>query len=204
MISRQRLGLPLVFGIAMLLLAALFLKSSPLRANVGYANQTGQACATCHTTGSIPNAGNLSATGQNFVRCGYILNCTVNRAPPPRVAQPQQPNYSGTAGVASNFQLGRVWIVKLREASGRFADLIWTRRGNSNSFDVLWHLDGNRFSDVMNYEGYRNGQISFHSQALKSRFVGTPSRSGNKIDYGRIAGADANPNDSWSATIFGN
>lgn len=151
---------------------------------------------------------NLTAAGQNFVRCGYILNCTATAAPtsPPQYGQPQQPIFPGNPGfqTAAPFQVGNIWIVQLRESNGRFADMIWTRRGTSNVFDAIWHLEGDRFADVINYEGYRNGQITFYSPALQSRFVGAPTNDGNYIVNGTTTGANAGSGDSWTATIFGN
>jgi len=207
--SRQKYTLSAVIGLFLVAISVYFLKPAPAEANATHVQSTGKSCATCHFPGSVASAATLNAVGQNFVRCGYILNCAPTAPIPPQVAQPQQPNFQGTPGYSSrpgtaNFKLGNVWIVQLREANGRFADLIWTRRGNSNSFDVLWHVEGSRFADVMNYEGYRNGQISFYSPTLKSRFTGAPSADGNYIYNGTISGANATPNDRWSATIFGN
>jgi hypothetical protein len=201
MIVKQRLASPWLIGLCIVALLVLFLKIEPVRANANHAAATGQSCATCHYTGSTPSAGNLTGIGQNFVRCGYILNCSVAPAPPPQVAQPQQPNFQGNTGANTQFQLGNIWIVQLNNGRGESADLIWTRRGSSNVFDVMWHLNGSRFTDVLNYEGYRNGQISFYSPALKSRFIGSPTRDGNYIVNGTTSDAAT---DRWSATIFGN
>jgi hypothetical protein len=207
MTLRQSMGWPLIFGIALILLLVYFLKTDPVKANAAFAGQTGQSCATCHYTNAAPSAANLTSTGQEFLRCGYILNCGPSNLSP-GVSAAQQPNYQGSTGnfagaaTGAGFQPGKVWIVQMREANGRFADMIWTKRGNSNSFDVMWHLEGNRFADVMNYEGYRNGQISFYSAALNTRFTGTPSPNGNYIYNGRLVGGDSGPNDSWTASIF--
>ncbi len=207
MTSRHTIGWPIIIGVAAILLLLYFMNADPVRANAAFAGQTGQACATCHHMSGAPSAGNLTSTGQQFVRCGYILNCGPGNLSP-GISAPQPPNYQASTGnfagsaTGAGFQPGKVWIVQLRETSGRFADMIWTKRGNSNSFDVLWHLEGTRFADVMNYEGYRNGQVSFYSAELNTRFTGTPSPNGNYIFNGRIVGGDSGPNDSWTASIF--
>lgn len=201
MILKQRLVSPWLIGFCITALLVLFLKTEPVQANANHAATTGQPCSTCHSTGSTPSGGNLTGVGQSFVRCGYILNCNAAPAPPPRVAQPQRPSFQGNPGANTQFQIGNIWIVQLINGRGELADLIWTRRGNSNLFDVMWHFNGSRFTDVINYEGYRNGQISFYSPALKSRFIGSPTRDGNYIINGTTSEAAT---DRWSATIFGN
>jgi hypothetical protein len=186
--------------------AIAYFQPASVNATPAYATATNAGCGTCHVSGASASRSTVNAFGQKYAQCGYQLNCAQGQQPP-QVVQPQNP-YSPAPGnyvppsTSGNFQPGKIWLVQLREGKGKSADVIWKFRPNTNVVDATMYIDGQHLEDILTYEGYRNGAVSFFSSKLQMRYTGMPSADNTHIFNGTVAGANFGQGDSWTASIW--
>ncbi|CAO1649497.1 hypothetical protein [Parasphingorhabdus sp. NYA22] len=183
-----------------------YFQPAPANAKVAYATATSYGCGSCHVAGVPTSQASLNPFGQKYAQCGYQLNCALGQTPPQVVQQanpysPPPGNYRPPSAPAS-FDAGKIWLVQLRESNGKSADVIWKFRPNSNVIDATMFIDGRHLDDILTYEGYRNGTVSFYSAKLNMRYSGIPSSDANHIFNGTVAGANFGQGDSWTASIW--
>lgn len=184
-----------------------YFQPAPANAKVAYATATGYACGSCHVAGIPASQASVNPFGQRYAQCGYQLNCALG-VQAPKVVQTPNPYRAPPPGTYAalaapvNFQPGKIWLVQLRETNGKTADIIWKFRPNTSVVDATMYINGQHISDVLTYEGYRNGAVSFFSAKLQMRYSGQPTADTNHIFNGTVAGANFGQGDSWIASIW--
>jgi len=201
----QKLAIPAALALFGFTVAVNYFQPAPVQATAAYASAPSYGCTSCHVAGVGPSRANVNPFGQKYAQCGYQLNCAL--APqPPQVAQPNPytppPRNYAPPGAPASFQAGKIWLVQLRESNGNFADIIWKFRPGSNTVDAVMYVNGQHLEDVLTYEGYRNGTVSFYSPKLRMRYTGNPTADTNHVFNGTVAGANFGRGDSWSASIW--
>jgi len=204
----HKLATSAVMAFFAIAIAINYFQPTAVNATPAYASATNSGCGSCHTAGVTASRATVNAFGQRYAQCGYQWNCALGQQPPQVVQQPNPYNPSPgnfvPQGGAANFQAGKIWLVQLREGTGKSADVIWKFRPNSNVVDATMYIDGQHLNDILTYEGYRNGAVSFYSAKLKMRYSGVPSADTNHIFNGTVAGANFGQGDSWTASIWEN
>ncbi|WP_156472138.1 hypothetical protein [Sphingorhabdus sp. M41] len=202
----HKLATSVVMSFFAIAIAINYFQPSAVNATPAYATATSSGCGACHVAGVTASRSSVNGFGQRYAQCGYQLNCA--RSPqPPQVVQRQNP-YSPPPGnyvppnASAGFQPGKIWLVQLRESTGKSADVIWKFRPNTNVVDATMYIDGKHLDDILTYEGYRNGAVSFFSAKLQMRYTGIPSADTNHIFNGTVAGANFGQGDSWTASIW--
>lgn len=202
----QKLATSVVMTFFAIAIAISYYQPAPVNATPAYATATNSGCGTCHVAGVSANRATVNAFGQKYAQCGYQWNCALGQQPPQVVQQPnpygQSPGTYTPPGAPATFQPGKIWLVQLRESTGKSADVIWKFRPNSNVVDATMYIDGQHLQDILTYEGYRNGAVSFYSAKLQMRYTGIPSADTNHIFNGTVAGANFGQGDSWTASIW--
>jgi hypothetical protein len=204
----HKLATSIVMAFFAIAIAVNYFQPSPVNATPAYASATNSGCGTCHVAGVPATRLSVNAFGQRYAQCGYQLNCAQGQQPP-QVVQQQNP-YSTPPGnyappsTSGNFQPGKIWLVQLREGNNKSADVIWKFRPNTNIVDATMYIDGQHLEDILTYEGYRNGAVSFFSSKLQMRYTGRPSADTNHIFNGTVAGANFGQGDGWTASIWEN
>ena len=118
---------------------------------------------------------------------------------PPANYVPPTTNYTAPGG---GYDPGQRWIIVERLGYGRVLDSNWTRRPGTNYFDAIFKdsLDGSQSDDIVIYEQFRNGQISFRRQSTGTIYTGQLSPDGKMV-----LGGTTNKNPAyltWTGTQF--
>lgn len=96
--------------------------------------------------------------------------------------------------------LGRIWRVK--EFDGKdFWNAIWTRRGDSDLFDGLWHnqMTGEQQKDVVEFKFLNNNQIILYRHNMLGNYTGTMADGDARVINGTASWYG--PNMRWYAEI---
>ncbi len=86
----------------------------------------------------------------------------------------------------ADFDLGQEWMVTEYAPDGRTWEGVWTRRGDSNTFDAEWRdsLTGNTISDVIEFEQVRHNKVVLYRHGNDGRYYGELSHHGHRIERG--------------------
>ena len=105
------------------------------------------------------------------------------------------------AAAQGAFHLGREWQVTEYGANGRYWVGVWTRRGNSDTFDAQWRdsLTGSITNDVIEFRGVRQNTVILYRYGIHGNYFGQLSSDGREIVTG--SGSWYPPGGYWTARI---
>ena len=114
---------------------------------------------------------------------------------------------------AGSFRAGRTWTVQLeiRDARGYFHgeywNAEWTRRGESETFDAVWHntRTNEELHDIVILDSAERGHVSLHRPSQNQRLEGSYRPESPDRIFGNLAqsvsGCPGCPGPYWRATI---
>ena len=110
---------------------------------------------------------------------------------------------SARAVAREYFDLGREWRVTEYDPNGRYWEGVWTRRGDSDTFDAEWRDSetGGVIRDVIEFRKIRHNSVVLYRRGNNGRYFGELSSDGRRIVRGSASWYG--PGYYWNARIRG-
>lgn len=101
----------------------------------------------------------------------------------------------------SGFKLGRIWRVKQWIGKESWT-WVWTRQGDSNTFDAVARHDQNGFESrhAIYFKSFENGKVTLSRPDAYGNYLGTLSPDGKQVVSG-IMDSISDKNQGWTAVI---